>query len=138
MALDHPECAAGAGSASRIARFVHDATTMERATGQHPIAPKRPAYPERRRAGALTSRAATIERLIGSGMRAGLATAWIDTWDRSTVDLVDFRSAPDFWTLAYEYAIEEYQRGYRPNLTNPAGRPAATTARPPATGALPG
>jgi hypothetical protein len=59
-------------------------------------------------------RAATIARLMKSGMPLAMAEAWIDAWDESTHDLVDFRLAPDFWAMGYEFAVEEYRRGYRP------------------------
>ncbi len=42
------------------------------------------------------------------------ASAWIDAWDVSTRELVDFRRAPDFWQLGYRYAHEEHNRGYEP------------------------
>ena len=59
-------------------------------------------------------RATAIDRLTRGGIPGAMAEAWIEAWDESTADLHDFRDAPDFWTQGYRYALEEYQRGYRP------------------------
>jgi hypothetical protein len=59
-------------------------------------------------------RTAALDRLIRGGMPRAMAEAWIDAWDESTLELYDFRCAPDFWTQGFRYALEEYQRGYRP------------------------
>jgi hypothetical protein len=48
-------------------------------------------------------------------MPRAMAEAWIDAWDESTAELHDFRDAPDFWTQGFRFALEEYQRGYRPH-----------------------
>jgi hypothetical protein len=53
----------------------------------------------------------------------GKAEAWLEAWDVTTAGLVDFRRAPDFWQLGYEYAREEYRLGYEPPLV-------ATTSQP--------
>ena len=56
-------------------------------------------------------------RLVRCGIPADLAGAWIDAWDRSTINLAAFRSADDFWDVGFRFAIEEYRRGYRPDLS---------------------
>jgi hypothetical protein len=59
-------------------------------------------------------RRAVIRRLVRAGMRVELAEAWIATWDEMTDQLPDFRAADDFWGVAYQYAVEEHLRGFRP------------------------
>ncbi len=59
-------------------------------------------------------RVATVDRLVRAGIPRGMAEAWIDTWDASTAELHDFRSASDFWAVGYRFAVEEYKRGYKP------------------------
>jgi hypothetical protein len=61
-----------------------------------------------------SGRAGALDRLVRGGIPRAMAEAWIEIWDQSTIGLPDFRSAPDFWTLGYRYAQEEYERGYRP------------------------
>ena len=60
------------------------------------------------------ARRSAVNRLVLAGISFELASAWIDSWDRSTADLPDFRNAQDFWKLGVRYALEEYRRGYRP------------------------
>ena len=55
-----------------------------------------------------------LRRLIRLGVPSDQATAWVTAWDVTTVGLVDFRRADDFWRLGYEYAREEYARGFAP------------------------
>ena len=62
----------------------------------------------------MKGRRSAVSRLVRAGISYELASAWIDAWDRSTSDLPDFRNAQDFWKLGVRYALEEYQRGYRP------------------------
>ncbi len=50
-------------------------------------------------------------------MPRAMAEAWIAAWDLSTAELADFRVAPDYWKQGYRFALEEYRRGYRPNLS---------------------
>jgi phosphohistidine phosphatase SixA len=59
-------------------------------------------------------RATAVDRVVRSGIPRAMAEAWIEAWDESTAELHDFRDAPDFWTQGFRYALEEYQRGYRP------------------------
>jgi hypothetical protein len=59
-------------------------------------------------------RRAVIRRLVRAGMREELAEAWIETWDEMTDQLPDFRAASDYWDVAYQYAVEEHLRGFRP------------------------
>jgi hypothetical protein len=104
---------------------------MDLATNQPTMESMRRTHGPRTTLPPASSRMATIQRLITSGMPRDLATAWIAIWDESTRDLVDFRSASDFWSQGYEYAVEEYRRGYRPSLTAPdAGRLSDTRERP--------
>jgi hypothetical protein len=51
-----------------------------------------------------------IDRLVHAGMPSRTAEPLVDEWLRSTEMLVDFRAAPDFWRLAYQFALEEYHR----------------------------
>jgi len=51
-----------------------------------------------------------IDRLVRASMPSGTAEPLVDEWLRSTEMLVDFRAAPDFWHLAYQFAVEEYHR----------------------------
>ena len=60
------------------------------------------------------NRAAALDRLVHGGIPRTMAEAWIEAWDESTVELHDFRDAPDFWIQGYRFAREEYERGYRP------------------------
>jgi hypothetical protein len=55
-----------------------------------------------------------IERLERLGVSGESARAWIAAWDRSTIDLVDFRAAGDFWDLGFQYAREEIRAGFDP------------------------
>jgi hypothetical protein len=63
-----------------------------------------------------TDRAAAAVRVkvIDRLRRAGIPTAngelLVDEWLASTEILHDFRAAPDFWQLAYEFAVDEYRR----------------------------
>ncbi len=66
-------------------------------------------------------------------MPVSRASAWIDAWDVSTCDLIDFRRAPDFWQLGYRYAREEHNRGYEPPVLLAADAPPP----PPVRAALP-
>ncbi len=50
-----------------------------------------------------------IEPTIGPG-RARTAEPLVDEWLRSTEMLADFRKAPDFWNVAFQFALEEYRR----------------------------
>jgi len=59
--------------------------------------------------------------------RAVKAEAWLDAWDTTTLGLVDFRRASDFWRLGYEYALEEYRLGFDPPVLEGASRDAAVT-----------
>jgi hypothetical protein len=43
-----------------------------------------------------------------------MTEAWDEAWDESTAELRDFRDAPDFWIQGYQFAREEYERGYWP------------------------
>jgi hypothetical protein len=65
---------------------------------------------DRARQGSAAARARVIEQLVRRGMPAGTAEPLVDEWLRSTEMLVDFRAAPDFWHLAYQFAVEEYGR----------------------------
>jgi hypothetical protein len=55
-------------------------------------------------------REATVERLVRAGLPRIMAEGWIDAWDESTIDLSDFRNAPDFWAVGYRFAEAEYER----------------------------
>jgi hypothetical protein len=68
-------------------------------------------------------RAIALQRLVRRGMPLGKADAWLEAWDTTTVGLVDFRRAPDFWRLGYEYAREEYRLGYEPPVMAAASEP---------------
>jgi hypothetical protein len=52
----------------------------------------------------------TIDRLVRAGMPHISAETWIDAWVTSTADLPDFRRAPDFWAVGYQFAVEEHGR----------------------------
>lgn len=67
-------------------------------------------------------RARTLKRLLLCGIPEGKAKAWVDAWDVTTAGLVDFRRAPDFWQLGFEYALEESRLGYEPPLLPAAGQ----------------
>jgi hypothetical protein len=62
----------------------------------------------------------TIDRLIRVGMPRVSAEAWIDAWVASTADLPDFRRAPDFWDVGYQFALEEHGRS---TAAVPSGEP---------------
>jgi hypothetical protein len=64
----------------------------------------------------IARRQKTIERLVRAGLPRIMAEGWIEAWDESTVELADFRNAPDFWTVGYRFAQAEYDRfaGRRP------------------------
>ena len=47
-------------------------------------------------------------------MSEQFAQYWIAAWVESTGELEDFRRAPDFWEVAYQFAIEENRRGNFP------------------------
>jgi hypothetical protein len=65
---------------------------------------------DRAQQGFAAARTRVVERLVRSGMPAGTAGPLVDEWLRSTEMLADFRAAPDFWRLAYQFALEEYHR----------------------------
>ena len=65
---------------------------------------------DRARRGIAAARARVIDRLVHAGMPSRTAEPLVDEWLRSTEMLVDFRAAPDFWRLAYQFALEEYHR----------------------------
>ena len=65
---------------------------------------------DRARRGFAAARTRVIDRLVHAGMPPATATPLVDEWLRSTEMLVDFRAAPDFWRLAYQFALEEYHR----------------------------
>ena len=60
------------------------------------------------------SAAAARINVIDALRRAGIPTATgellVDEWLASTEILHDFRAAPDYWQLAYEFAVDEYRR----------------------------
>jgi hypothetical protein len=64
----------------------------------------------------IARRQKTIERLVRAGLPRIMAEGWIEAWDESTVELADFRNAPDFWAVGYRFAQAEYDRlaGRRP------------------------
>ena len=65
---------------------------------------------DRARQGFDAARMRVVERLVRDGMPSGTAEPLVDEWLRSTEMLVDFRAAPDFWRLAYQFALEEHRR----------------------------
>jgi hypothetical protein len=65
---------------------------------------------DRPRQGFATARGRVIEQLVRNGMPPGTAEPLVDEWLRSTEMLKDFRAAPDFWHLAYQFALEEHRR----------------------------
>ena len=65
---------------------------------------------DRARQGFAAARTGVVERLVRNGMPSGTAEPLVDEWLRSTEMLMDFRAAPDFWHLAYQFAQEEYHR----------------------------
>ena len=78
--------------------------------------PKRAPTGNRRDHGFGAGRHETVKRLVRAGISPELAVAWVNIWDESTASLPDFRAAPDFWSQCFQYALEEYRRGYRPRL----------------------
>ena len=78
--------------------------------------PLREQSADRRNGGFGAARHATIKRLVRAGISPELAAAWVNIWDESTASLPDFRAASDFWSQCFQYALEEYRRGYRPRL----------------------
>ncbi len=74
-------------------------------SGVHPAVAR-----DRARRAIATARARVVERLVRDGMPSRTAEPLVDEWLRSTDMLVDFRAAPDFWHLAYQFALEEYRR----------------------------
>lgn len=70
-------------------------------------------------------RAIALKRLTRLGMPEPKAEAWIHAWDETTADLVDFRRAPDFWQLGFEYALEEYRLGFDPPVFAVGSQPRA-------------
>jgi hypothetical protein len=56
------------------------------------------------------SRARAIERLRMAGVPMWTAEPLVDEWLRSTEMLPDFVAAPDYWDVAYQFAVEEYRR----------------------------
>lgn len=77
-----------------------------------PPTPLRPAWVDDR--AFARRRAIALKRLTRRGMPERKAEAWIHAWDVTTAGLVDFRRAPDFWQLGFEYALEEYRLGFDP------------------------
>ena len=69
----------------------------------------------------------TLNQLVRVGVPRVHAEAWVTAWDVTTAGLVDFRRASDFWRLGYEYAREEYLRGFAPPTLG-AGNARPTTA----------
>jgi hypothetical protein len=65
---------------------------------------------DRARQGFAAARTRVVDRLVRNGMPSGTAEPLVDEWLRSTEMLADFRAAPDFWRLAYQFALEEYHR----------------------------
>jgi hypothetical protein len=65
---------------------------------------------DRARRGFAAARTRVVERLVRNGMPSGNAEPLVDEWLRSTEMLTDFRAAPDFWSLAYQFVLEEYDR----------------------------
>lgn len=59
-------------------------------------------------------RDAALSRLVRGGVPPADAAAWVTAWDVTTAGLVDFRRSDDFWRLGYQYAREEYARGFAP------------------------
>lgn len=72
--------------------------------------------------------ALAFKRLIKVGVPSDDALAWLDAWDVTTAGLVDFRRAPDFWELGYEYALEEYRLGFNPPVVSVSGQVTAELA----------
>src|SRR3954471_4582478 len=62
---------------------------------------------DRARHGFAAARTRVVEQLVRAGMPSGTAEPLVDEWLRSTEMLADFRAAPDFWRLAYQFALEE-------------------------------
>jgi hypothetical protein len=65
---------------------------------------------DRARRGFTAARTRVVQRLVRDGMPSRIAEPLVDEWLRSTAMLVDFRASPDFWSLAYQFALEEYRR----------------------------
>lgn len=65
---------------------------------------------DRARQGFAAARVRVVERLARAGMPSATAEPLVDEWLRSTEMLADFRAAPDFWRLAFQFALEEYHR----------------------------
>jgi hypothetical protein len=56
-------------------------------------------------------KAGIVVRLVRVGVPRRDAQAWIDYWDASTAMLAEFRRAPDYWDLGYEFALAEWMTG---------------------------
>jgi hypothetical protein len=87
---------------------------MDLATTQPAHAPRSALVRPQRPTPFWLGRARAFQRLIAAGLPSALAEGWMDAWDESTADLLDFRSASDFWEIGFQFALEEYRRGYRP------------------------
>jgi hypothetical protein len=72
----------------------------------------------------------TLNQLVRVGVPRAHAHAWVTAWDVTTAGLVDFRRAPDFWRLGYEYAREEYVRGFAPPTLGASSAPRPALADP--------
>jgi hypothetical protein len=72
----------------------------------------------------------TVARLIRAEISRELAETWVHNWDVTTRGLVDFRGADDFWDLGFQYAVEEYRRGYRPSPVDERRAIGGTDPRP--------
>jgi hypothetical protein len=59
---------------------------------------------------AAAARISVIDGLRRAGIPTATGELLVDEWLASTVMLLDFRAAPDFWQLAYEFAVDEYRR----------------------------
>jgi hypothetical protein len=57
-----------------------------------------------------SARGRVVERLVGAGVERATGDALVDEWLRSTEMLSDFIAAPDYWQLAYRFALDEYRR----------------------------
>ena len=83
-------------------------TTSRAAMDRARVDPDIVADRARRAVGA--ARAHVIRQLVRAGIPPMTAEPLVDEWLRSTEMLRDFQAAPDFWHLAYQFALEEYHR----------------------------
>ena len=74
---------------------------------------------DRARNGFAVARAQVIKQLAQAGLPPVAGETLVDEWLRSTQMLADFRAAPDYWSVAYRFAMDEYRRRAPGQLTRP-------------------